>query len=129
MTDVKALIERLEQATEGSRELDGEIFRLVYPCQDPAHWHRFQDAWAHQDHEDAIAYEMANFYTTSLDAALTLVPEGDEWVVSNHGQIGLENLAFAGVYGAAIPGSSCDTNAASPALALCIAALKARSAQ
>ena len=62
------LIKKLEAATEGSRELDGDIVRAIlpkgkpFPLIDPP-------------------------YTTSIDAALTLVPEG--WHVKR-----LENILF-----------------------------------
>lgn len=78
MTDLAALIERLERATEGSRELDLEIGELVGQADHsgPA-WHRPFKDWAKP-------------YTTSLDAALTLVPEDcaldhlcDHWRVEN----------------------------------------------
>ena len=63
-------------------------------------------------------------YTTSIDAALTLVPEG--WVVS-HAYWGRDKSAFCltkevGIY------TEGQHAAATPALALCIAALKAREA-
>lgn len=78
--------------------------------------------------EDDIQLEGVLPYTASIDAALTLVPEGMEWSVSNRGQIGAKHLSFVGVYGEPMVGSECDTNATTPAIALCIAALKARDA-
>ena len=74
----QALIARLEEATEESRELDGLIFRATHQDQEPAHWDKYgaEDAWCHQDPDDKIAWETPPHYTTSLDAALTLVPEG-----------------------------------------------------
>jgi hypothetical protein len=60
-------------------------------------------------------------YTASLDAALTLVPEGWEWTVRGrpHGD-GLASI------GRAWESGSDTVIAATPALALCIAALRAR---
>ncbi len=58
-------------------------------------------------------------YTTSLDAALTLVPEGCEWEV-----YGGDKQAVAVIY---VSGPKyVDGRAPTPALAMCIAALKAR---
>ncbi len=63
-------------------------------------------------------------YTASLDAALTLVPEGWQWVVSQ--QFG---QPFAGCGGSPTDGwLAWHVDAATPALALCAAALRARAA-
>lgn len=63
-------------------------------------------------------------YTTSLDAAVTLVPEGKDWQA---GKIG--NECAAGIYPAAHhPFATHKAKAATPALALCAAALRARAA-
>ncbi len=62
MSDIDDLIARLNAATEGSHELDAAIYLAI------------NEAWP-----------VANppRYTTSLDAALTLVPEGMFWNVGN----------------------------------------------
>lgn len=65
MTALSDLIARLEAAKEGSRELDRKIAFAV-------NWNGFQN-------EDQIYKENADDipnWTQSLDAALTLVPEG-----------------------------------------------------
>ena len=127
MSDLDALIAKLEAATEGSRELNGEIWWVVdrraaevtyrnaalgnpiaIPDKMPGGLGRL------------VVTQYAPHYTTSIDAALTLVPDGlDEeikrarhrgwyvalWKPGRVGQIG---------------------DSSTPALALCIAALKAR---
>ena len=130
---MKDLITRLEEATEGSRELDAEIHcaitpgRIVHPKGERGYT---QDDLLHEARNTRLAQAQfisrsrgpSPHYTTSIDAALTLVPEGCAW-----------GCTFA--CGTSKPVASCgpwDTypvsirNAATPALALCIAALKAR---
>ena len=132
------LIARLGSVSEGSRELDARITvtlqlkpewlrgcdrDLVLVPPDPrfAPFSTYTVAAGRYGPSVEIAH-----YTTSLDAALTLVPEGMEWHVSNRGQIGAHRLCFASIYGPPMVGSECDANAATPALALCVASLKAR---
>lgn len=101
MTD---LIARLEAATEGNRELDVEIHQLRgFITDTPAP------------------------YTQSIDAALTLIPDG--WTVSvmrfsdGEGYVELsDNQGRFLVKG----DTEIYQEAATPALAICIAALKAR---
>ncbi len=104
---MKALIAKLEAATEGSRVLDCFI--------------------AYGLHPDFISEaDCAPHYTTSIDAALTLVPERAVWALSC-------NDEYPGLFrGTVMPRLSDDNasdatvHAPTPALALCIAALKAR---
>lgn len=89
------LIERLEKATGSDRELDAEIMMARYAG---GKWPSGQ----------------VRRYTDTIDCALKLVPEG--W----------RSLRFErtrSTYGCFLDGI--DTNAATPAIALCIAALKA----
>lgn len=60
MTD---LIKRLEEATEGSRELDVEVAKSI----------KFFDGTRASY---TLNVNLIPHYTTSIDAALTLVPEG-----------------------------------------------------
>lgn len=99
------LIERLEKATEPEWELDAAIARL-------------------DDIREAFgdcADDEVPPYTSSIDAALTLVPEGCKWLVQDLG-IGFEACTYPR------KGVPCAAKGAAPAIALCIAALKARSA-
>jgi hypothetical protein len=105
MTD---LIEKLEAATEGSRELDAAIHRLVVPKPMYA-----IDGWPGAEALD---------YTTSIDAALTLVPEGFAYTIhkeppNTHSYIRLWNPFKRGHQQTAVGSNT--------ALAICIASLKA----
>jgi hypothetical protein len=104
------LIQALEKATEGSQILDVAIGREIYGYEpDDPMWHVLP-------------------FTTSIDAALTLVPEGHGWKIW---------LATDFVYGVTkgnaivwkYYGPSQEVQANTPALALCIASLKARARQ
>lgn len=107
MAEIAELIERLEKATGPNRNIDAAIA-----------------IWAL---ETGMGINHANGhpkpYTASIDAALTLVPEGAEIELTN-----LHAIARAAV------GLNCDMPefgehaGGSLALALCIAALKARAA-
>lgn len=101
------LIEQLESAAEGSRALDAQI-----ASQHGGFGGMGYETW------DAIEADCPH-YTTSLDAALTLVPEGREWSVT---------YLWDGRCGGTCDGHHADFKGATPALALCIAALKARQA-
>lgn len=112
MTPLSDLIARLEAAKEGSADLDIEISELLHP-----------DEVAEGETVSIIRY------TRSLDAALTLVPEGWHWNAGydppSRGRTGnyaqlfkdddnqAEEAWFAGTV----------------ALALCIAALKAKASK
>ena len=106
MTD---LIARLEAAEIGSRELDAAIYDAI-------------DSPAIKI-KTTLDYDFPA-YTTSLDAALTLVPEGLAWGVADRKDKS-KPLAICGH----ADNPMTETYAATPALALCIAALKARVAQ
>ncbi len=110
------LIKSLEQAEQGSEALDKSIarhlgFRIAATTGGP-HIMRQND--------DVASWDLPR-YSRSLDAALTLVPEGLCWEVQTGPKIG----------GAACVGTNCgpmDGVGANGALALCIAALRARQA-
>ncbi len=119
-----ALIAALEAATEGSRELDDAVFLATHPDQgttseDGEYWYA-----AHLD-EDGGPWMLLPFYTTSLDAALTLVPEGWGWTIEWDSITAVRPPDSEGDDDLAIWGL---TPNGTPALALCIAALKARQA-
>ena len=128
--DGTSLIARLEAASEGSRELDRAIHLVVFAdfikergmVEDG-------DGWRDPQY-GAIAPPQD--YTTSLDAAITLVPKGWFWRVGrtsiyagwalvhkthpDHGEPGRNEFGWSKATGT------------TPVLALCIAVLKARSA-
>lgn len=116
------LIAELEAATEGSRDLDGEIALSLG-------WVKHHAGWAHWTTPEGLENQHVPFFSDSLDAALTLVPEGWVW----HVQIDYELPGRANLYNA-VPGGKDDppvhvqADGATPVLALCIASLKARQA-
>lgn len=107
------LIERLEKATGADRELDKDIYVLTTGG-DPS--------------EHRINWQYAQFlprFTESMDAALTLVPEGWWWVLKLAPH---RKGAFAELHSHKIGGGELAiSDGTTPAIALCIAALKARS--
>lgn len=133
---MKDLITKLEAAETGRYELDAEIAvrtwfpEYVYPNEvmnrKPDSW---GEAWIRLTADGfGIGGAQLSNYTTSLDAALTLVPEGWGKVVGedNTGMgyaylapsLSEPDIPYIGTFGW--------RRAATPALALCIAALKAR---
>ena len=107
-SDLSALIARVEAATGPGRELDAEISK------------RAGHAVMYWDGEHT-----ARPFTASLDAAVSLVPSGHNWSLDMLCRDGNEARTFYGEHPNEI-----DTEAtgATPALALCAAALKARQA-
>lgn len=125
------LLERLEKATEGSRELDIEIYVTEFP---------FPCVELHPEDQRNHDEEKAPSYTTSIDAALTLVPEGWVWTL-NSGKTGSVACLcsdwsddYAKVYWSNMADESNEGRhykrrvgaTPTPGLALCIASLRAR---
>jgi hypothetical protein len=101
------IIARLESAQEGSRELDEAIYDAIgRPGDDDPQEYSF----LHGDCPPA--------YSTSLDAALALVPEGYMAISASLNERGPSSVRIGHPY---VFG-----NAATPALALTIASLRAR---
>jgi hypothetical protein len=127
-----ALAERVEALTEASREVDGAIDRLLndrpkdgdYDSAEQAIW-QVRDGWSGLlVRGDGFARDSfsATPFTASIDAAMTLVPEG--WWAE---------VGARGSYGTALldghnEGSTVSefSSAATPALALTAACLRAR---
>ncbi len=108
------LIKQLEAATEGSRGLDYLIHtKLGWVDQD-------QGGWDGPNGEHTG--EGWPYYTTSLDAALTLVPEGLRWTLRYDPTRKLNYWTWVWT-----DDGPCEAYKPTPALALCIAILKARS--
>ena len=135
MTDIASLIARLEAAPFGARGFDEEIWLALGGTLQPV---REVGGHSHTRWIDADGsrrtQETTNF-TTSLDDALLLVPEHHTWTVSGPD---MKPQAYACLcdrgkhqpikpWLVEYPVFECD--AATPALALCIASLKARAAQ
>ncbi len=125
---MNTLIAELEAATEGSMELD------VAVCPYRTKWHDNCEDWMFEEPDLSGAWNAIPAYTTSLDAALTLVPEGWEWLVRGGDDENFANVTRGGVP-VMMEGRQINPDwqrnpvyAHSPALALCIAALRARQA-
>lgn len=119
------LIKRLGEVTEGSRELDADIAEaLSLP---PEHAYRRPD---HDFGCDVYAFWWAPRCTVSIDAAVVLIPQRHRWMVQSRPQAQQRQDGYmAQVFKEAHPyplGTIPEAWAATPALALCTAALKAR---
>ena len=99
------LAERVENATGSDRNLDADIMRAV------------GQAGLKADYQPTP-------FTASLDAAMQLVPEGTLWRVNKWANGADASVAFVKPYR---EGPRC--TAATPALALCAAALRALASQ
>ncbi len=120
---LRELIARLEKATGPDRELDRLIQEARGICT-----HRKFTRYVYQDDsgftcndcgEDLYGNRGWPAFTSSIDAAVSLVPEGRDWLVGTH-----QGAATAVVTRADDEGNW--VVAATPVLALCIAALHAR---
>lgn len=117
------LIAALEGATGPSRELEAAIalalgWERIHPCRTVGNTGAWRTPGGH------LVYDFPA-YTASLDAALTLVPEGWGWSADCTSPKPYFRLWLYE------NGPSCqdqDAEGATPAIALCIAALKARAA-
>lgn len=124
MSDRTELIARLEKATGPDRELDEAIVKALYPESIVA-------IYCVGDEEPTVFHaeplvrnkrELPHF-TSSLDAAMTLVPADCEWEA---GSAKLIDAHWARLVSAAEEYKAKSTTAP---LALCIAALKAQKTQ
>lgn len=111
--DLLALAARCEAAKGPDRALDAEIVVTAIPRYRGWIANRPSPGVIYSDHEPFIS---ARFCTASLDAAASLVPEGWSWRIASYGEAATyENET----------GNSTEACAATPALALCAAALRA----
>lgn len=124
------LIDRLEAAETGSRQLDCDIQLLVGPNLVSRNGGVWGDLYPHRREEwssyniDAVADNWKiPAYTTSVDAALTLIPENGFWSITAAGD-GKGFDAFV----RSVPNNQPMnwTRAKTAPLALVIAALRAR---
>ena len=119
------LIPRIEAASGPDRELDGEIFATLgwSPILNPSHAGGLVGRWG----RDGLmtGQDGAPLYTKSLDQAVMLVPDDAQWTFDSHYNI----ARIAKYYEVDSEGPLCDISegeSATPALALCAAALRAR---
>ncbi len=109
------LADRIEAATEGSRELDAEIALAIgwqncIPCDFNGIKHRMGGILN------------APPFSRSVDAALSLVPEGWDWATGSNGA----NRGHSLLASRDDTDREIEADAATPALALCAAAIRAR---
>jgi hypothetical protein len=117
MSELLKLAKRCEKATGPDRELDAMIAETI------GEKHGRETGWCNSENDDYyVIDECAALYTASLDAAMTLVPEG--WgqfdVDATAPELGID-WTLHGPERREAKGT-----AAAPALALCAAALRAR---
>lgn len=129
MTDYTNLIARLEAAEGPSRDLDAEIHLVdETPEQNDKGFYKRFGAWLGRDQwiASAMINDNTPHYTASLDAAVSLLPEGTQYCL---GCLSDTRVPVRGVsrYHAWV-GSQDTVYAPTPALAFCIAALRARQA-
>lgn len=144
MTSLQALAERLEKATGPSRELDAALHvALVKPEQYPDDLRYFRLPSASMDHMDMCApgtywlkqrsgasLQTAPTYSASLDAAIALcervLPDNMRWSISN---AAVKPRANVFPLSPTRPIMGPYSSAATPALALCLAIVRARIAE
>ena len=132
MTD---LIRRLEEAKEGSRELDAAIAALIrHPVSDKG---TVLPDWVHRNFPEWTILQggrlkagciwEAPHFTTNLQDAVSAVPEGMNWDVSG----GHPTHVWATIWndGCTTAENLYQVSGATPALALCIAILRAMEAK
>ncbi len=105
---MKAIIEKLEALTKWDRALDQEIARVVENRTLPG-----RPAWG------------TPYYTRSVDAAMRLIPEGACLELSTYPRDAEDTKPIA-IVSHPLDGGTTWQEGATPALAICIAALKAR---
>jgi len=125
---VKELVKRLEEASEGSRELDGDIARLALGWEQRTLGGAGLVWYAPNDpHPKAVA----PYFSSSLDAALTQLDDGDR---RQGVEIYIGTDSTTVVLDAPHVKSIVTETASTPALAVCLAkrkreALRARASQ
>lgn len=131
MSDLLALVDRVEKEAAGSRELDAEIWLTVTPgaTREPRTVRSSKGLWPDyvidETRDASERLIVVPSYTSSIDAAMSLVPEG--WGLKLEHNMGHGTTCTVGHVG---PDKLYDrpegwSGAATPALALCAAALRA----
>jgi len=124
---IRSLIGQLEAATEGSRQLDADIWLMINPREAAVAIQQGQALAQKGSSEERLnaagrrALErVAPHYTTSIDAAATLVMRSYQWNLADYSGFARASVGGTKKFGIA--------DAPTAPLALCIAALKARAA-
>jgi len=133
MGELLRLAELCKAATGPDRELDGLIFRALNPDGD---FHQIDGVWHMRDIEDHGAFEAPPHFTSSRDAAMSIVPDyAFEQVSSGYGTLrAFAQLVYARhtrrIWGRGrFRPPSIYVVAASEPLALCAASLRARTSE
>ena len=121
------LAERCEKATGPDYALECEIWDAIYPGERDGRFRKLTEEGPYKGRlgpaeRDGYVKPLRAF-TASLDAALTLVPEGFDWIIGRTNS-GLTIHAEVGGQGGEF-----QRFANTPALALCAAALRAIASQ
>lgn len=136
--DTAGIIERLRDATGADRELDADIWVTAVGrawCDTMRRWERVERAWPVQnggrwcfwfETEESTRGTDLIPYTASLDAALTLVPPDLTWALASREPQDMAPTPWA-IIGDRTRALG-EATGATPAIALCIAALLARQA-
>lgn len=127
------LLQRLQAASGPSRELDAEIAEHIGDDRVvPLTAWRYSDEWMRKD--DVLGWVASGpnmlstgdkfipFYTSSIDAAMTLVPEGWRFIAFDQ----MRGKVVCRIGGDGYPWVPSPWGARNAATALCIAALQAR---
>lgn len=121
------LIDKLESVSEGSRELDAEIWSEVHKhlIDDTTYITGTVENYRELTFKRPLVWPWTRvpFYTTSIDAALLLVPEG--WEMTRLDK-DTDDRWSAYFNGTKYKADYTKGNAATPALAIVAAALRAR---
>lgn len=128
-TSLSDLIERLEKATEGSREIDALIeceIRRFQACavglndEQRSHWKPVGSKGEVIDDQGFTRYH-APLYSQSMDAAISMIPRPMCW---SGGESNEDDQPWSCITDG--EGRDYAATGATPIIALCIAALKAR---
>lgn len=134
MSDLSSLIERIEAATGGDRELDAEIWLACTSGATRDKWSYIHKATGRECTVDETRDATRRLiivpeYTTSIDAALTLLPEDCGWLVGNGRTRPDEPLGGARITSLNGDTVIAEAEAATPVLALLAAILRARQSE
>lgn len=120
------LIDKLSALTGPDRECDSLIFKALFPERD---WVTFEengvDIWWSRCPHDSCAFDGPPAYTASIDAAMTLLAPNTLYAIGSMEDGPFTRLCWPMPDGS-YSGGYVEASAATPAIALCVASLKAR---
>ena len=133
MSDLTDLIARLEAAPKGSRELDAQIAAATFD--DPEHpnakirlphWDEGCPAGTYWRHSHDVSLCKSPHYTTSIDMADKLRPNGYALEIGHCPEMGVFVRCYKGAIRVDSSGAPSGNHKTSEPIARCIAALRAR---